>query len=125
MARRGLVYLPFIKARVSEGDVTCVPQVTGKIQLQRGHYICSPSGEYLFGMSHEGDLSLLQNDEKKWSVSILFASVLYVCMYIAIHPCCRTFQEAKFPRVHSDDFMHVPTFTLSRLEPEEPTHSCR
>eukprot|EP00562_Extubocellulus_spinifer_P012218 CAMPEP_0178544764 /NCGR_PEP_ID=MMETSP0697-20121206/3288_1 /TAXON_ID=265572 /ORGANISM="Extubocellulus spinifer, Strain CCMP396" /LENGTH=1333 /DNA_ID=CAMNT_0020177297 /DNA_START=5112 /DNA_END=9113 /DNA_ORIENTATION=+ len=64
---RGFTPLPLYQARLLEGDVSCMPQVPGRIKLQRGEYICSPNGEYLFGMSHKGDLCLLHNYEKKWS----------------------------------------------------------
>lgn len=62
-----------IPTRVLESDVTCVPQVSGRMKLMRGEFICSPNSEYSFGMSQKGDLSLLRNGEMIWSVSVICA----------------------------------------------------
>lgn len=51
--------------------VTCVEQVIGKMRLYAGEYICSPDRRFAFGMSSDGDLSLLdqitQPSTKLWS----------------------------------------------------------
>ena len=51
--------------------ITCVEQVVGKIRLYTNEYICSPDRRFLFGMSSDGDLSLLdqiaQPSTKLWS----------------------------------------------------------
>ena len=62
-----------IPTRVLESDVTCVPQVIGRMKFMRGEFICSPSQVYSFGMTQKGDLSLLRNGETIWSVSIIYA----------------------------------------------------
>ena len=62
-----------IPTRVLESDVTCVPQVIGRMKFMRGEFICSPSQVYSFGMTQKGDLSLLRNGETIWSVSIISA----------------------------------------------------
>ena len=61
-----------IPTRVLESGVTCIPQVTGRMKLMRGEFICSPSLEYSFGMTQKGDLSLLRSGETIWSVSIIY-----------------------------------------------------
>lgn len=74
--------LSAIPTRVLESDVTCVPQVIGRMKLLRGEFICSPSLEYSFGMTQKGDLSLLRNGDKIWSVSII-----YLCK-VFLHRLC-------------------------------------
>jgi hypothetical protein len=58
--------------RLLESDVTCVPQVAGRIKLMRGEFICSPSLEYSFGLTLKGDLSLLRHGDTIWSVSNIY-----------------------------------------------------
>ena len=57
--------------RALESEVTCVPQVTGRVKLMRGEFICSTSLEYSFGLTQKGDLSLLRSGETIWSVSVI------------------------------------------------------
>ena len=57
--------------RALESEVTCVPQVSGRVKLMRGEFICSTSLEYSFGLTQKGDLSLLRNGETIWSVSAI------------------------------------------------------
>lgn len=66
---------------ISEGDnkdkelaaTTCIEQVIGKIRLYANEYICSPDRRFVFGMSSDGDLSLLdqitQPSTKLWSTN--------------------------------------------------------
>lgn len=58
--------------------VTCVEQVVGKTRLYTNEYICSPDRRFLFGMSSDGDLSLLdqiaQPSTKLWSADTSKAS---------------------------------------------------
>ena len=68
-----------ISLRVLGSDVTCVPQVTGRMKLIRGEFICSPSLEYSFGMTEKGDLALLRNGETIiWSVSFVYLCIVFL-----------------------------------------------
>jgi len=58
-----------ISTRALESEVTCIPQVAGRIKFMRGEFICSPSLEYSFGVTRKGDLSLLRNGETLWSAN--------------------------------------------------------
>jgi len=46
---------------------SCIQQVSGKIELQAGEFICSPNGRYRFGISLSGDLTLLDDSNVIWS----------------------------------------------------------
>ena len=63
--------------RALESEVTCVPQVSGRVKLMRGEFICSISLEYSFGLTQKGDLSLLRNGETIWSVSAIILLPAY------------------------------------------------
>lgn len=56
-----------------QADITCIEQVIGKIRLYANEYICSPDRRFVFGMSSDGDLSLLdkitQPSTKLWSTN--------------------------------------------------------
>ena len=56
-----------------KATITCIEQVIGKIRLYANEYICSPDRRFVFGMSSDGDLSLLdqitQPSTKLWSAN--------------------------------------------------------
>jgi hypothetical protein len=46
---------------------SCIEQVSGRIDLYAGDFICSPSGRYRFGITLAGDLTLFDGSTLIWS----------------------------------------------------------
>ena len=46
---------------------SCIEQVSGRIDLYAGDFICSPSGRYRFGITLAGDLTLFDGSSLIWS----------------------------------------------------------
>ena len=69
--------LPVNISLVSDGAV-CVEQRPGKIILRAGMYICSPNKRFIFGITHDGHISLLDQmawpTTKVWSISTKVSS---------------------------------------------------
>ena len=58
---------------MEKAAISCIEQVIGKIRLYANEFICSPDNRFVFGMSNDGDLSLLdqitQPSTKLWSAN--------------------------------------------------------
>ena len=53
----------------TEKPTTCVPSTPGRTRLQLGDFVCSPNGQYKFGMSFDGELVFLDGSQAVWKAA--------------------------------------------------------